>query len=65
MALKYAAKIANLYLPDVVLAGTKNQSSLPFLNNRYNPHQNLFYLCQNKTCSEPITNFQEIISKLS
>lgn len=65
MALKYAAKIANLYLPDVVLAGTKNQSSLPFLNNRYNPNQNLFYLCQNKTCSEPITNFQEIISKLS
>jgi uncharacterized protein YyaL (SSP411 family) len=65
LALEYGTKITNLYLPNVVLAGAKASSNLPFLKNRYDSNQNLFYLCQNQTCLAPTTDFEEIISKLS
>jgi len=65
LALDYCSKINSLYLPNVVLAGTDNTSNLPFLKNRFIADQNLFYLCQNRTCSAPSDDFQEIISKLN
>lgn len=65
LALKYGSEITNLYLPNLVLAGTKVKSILPFLKDRYDADQNLFYLCQNQTCLTPTTNFKEIISKLT
>ncbi len=65
LAIDYAKKMNVLYHPNVILAGTKNNSNLPFLKDRYSPNQNLFYLCQNKTCLTPETNFQEIIAKLN
>lgn len=63
-ALEYCSKINALYFPNVVLAGTKKVSSLPFLKDRFVADQTLFYLCQNKTCSSPSNDFQEIISNL-
>ena len=65
LAIDYAKKINTTYLPNLVLAGTKNKSKLPFLKDRYDANQNLFYLCQNQTCSAPKTNFTEIISELT
>jgi len=63
-AMEYCNKINALYLPNIVLAGSKDVSNLPFLKNRFVADQTLFYLCQNKTCSAPISDFQEIISDL-
>ncbi len=63
-ALEYCSKINSVYLPNLVLAGTEKASNLPFLKNRLNENKTLFYLCQNKTCSAPSTDFQEIISKI-
>ena len=64
LALEYCSKINALYFPNVVLAGTKKVSNLPFLKNRFVADQTLFYLCQNKTCSSPTTDFQKILSDL-
>jgi len=63
--LEYCKKINNFYFPNMVLAGTEKASNLPFLKNRFNENETLFYLCQNKTCSAPSADFQEIISKLN
>ena len=63
-ALENCNKINALYFPNVVLAGTKKVSNLPFLKNRFNENETLFYLCQNKTCSSPTTDFQKILSEL-
>jgi len=57
-------KINNLYLPNIVLAGTEKASNLPFLKDRFVADQTLFYLCQNKTCLIPSKDFQKIISDL-
>ncbi len=63
-AIEYCQKINSFYFPNVVLAGTKKVSNLPFLKDRFVADQTLFYLCQNKTCSSPSTDFQEILSNL-
>jgi uncharacterized protein YyaL (SSP411 family) len=65
LALEYCKKINSFYFPNVILAGTEKASNLPFLKNRFNENETLFYLCQNKTCSAPSADFQEIISKLN
>lgn len=65
LALEYCNRINSLYLPNVVLAGTEKVSNLPFLKDRFVLDQTLFYLCQNKTCLIPSTDFQEIISNLN
>ena len=64
LALEYCHKINGLYFPNVVLAGSKKVSILPFLKNRFVADQTLFYLCQNKTCSAPSVDFQKIIGDL-
>ncbi|QBN18831.1 thioredoxin domain-containing protein [Flavobacterium nackdongense] len=63
-ALEYASKINALYLPNIVLAGLEKVTKLPFLKDRFVAEQTLFYLCQNKTCAAPSTDFQKIVSNL-
>ena len=63
-ALEYCSKINALYFPNVILAGSNKVSTLPFLKDRFIADQTLFYLCQNKTCSSPSNDFQEILSNL-
>ncbi|POY40274.1 thioredoxin domain-containing protein [Flavobacterium alvei] len=63
-ALEYCHKINSFYFPNVVLAGAKKVSNLPFLKDRFVADQTLFYLCQNKTCQTPDSDFQEIITNL-
>jgi hypothetical protein len=46
------------------MAGTKKVSTLPFLKDRFVAEQTLFYLCQNKSCSTPSDDFQEIVTNL-
>jgi len=61
----YATKINQNYFPNVIIAGTNTDSKLPFLENRFDHRQTLFYLCQNKTCAIPTTNFDAISMELS
>ena len=52
------------YLPHVLLSGCENNATLPFLKNRLIENKTLFYLCQNKTCLAPSTNFEEVYKDL-
>jgi uncharacterized protein YyaL (SSP411 family) len=64
-ALFYAKKTNQNYWPNIVLAGSPVDSKLPFLEKRFSEGQILFYLCQNKTCDLPTTEFDEISKKTS
>ena len=59
-ALHFIEKINKEYLPNLIIAGTNTISTLPFLENRFEPTKDLFYLCQNKTCDLPTTNFDAL-----
>ncbi|WP_284653658.1 thioredoxin domain-containing protein [Flavobacterium terrisoli] len=63
-ALDHLAKINQQYLPNIIIAGTNVDSKLPFLENRFSESQTLFYLCQNKTCDLPTSDFEEIIKEI-
>lgn len=63
-ALHFIEKINKEYLPNLIIAGTNTVSTLPFLENRFEPTKDLFYLCQNKTCELPTTNFDALWDNL-
>ncbi|WP_264519735.1 thioredoxin domain-containing protein [Flavobacterium sp. N1994] len=63
-ALDYLQKINQTYIPNIIIAGSQENSKLPFLENRFSEKETLFYLCQNKTCQKPTDNFDEIIKEM-
>lgn len=52
------------YLPDVLLAGGKNGSSLPLLQHKHVPGQTAIYVCVNKTCQQPTTEVSEALRQI-
>ncbi len=65
LGLEYGKKINRLYFPNVILAGAVKKSNLPFLKDRFDANQTLYYLCQNRTCGTPTDDFEEIITNLN
>ena len=63
-ALEYLTQINQKYLPNLVVAGTKFATSLPFLKDRFVENETLFYICQNQTCQLPIGNFEKVIDEI-
>lgn len=63
-ALEYLEKINESYLPNIVIAGSTKDSSLPFLQNRFSENETLFYLCQNRSCQQPTADFEEILQNI-
>lgn len=63
-ALSFGKEINQSYFPNIILSGTDKKSHLPFLQSRYQENKALFYLCENKTCNQPISNFEDILKKI-
>lgn len=62
--LDYLEKINQNYIPNIIIAGSSDVSTLPFLENRFSEKETLFYLCQNKTCDVPKSDYDEIIKQI-
>lgn len=52
------------YLPNVTVAGTTSESSLPFLQNRFDQAKQLFYICQHRNCLLPNESLLQTVSEL-
>ncbi|MEO8234703.1 MAG: thioredoxin domain-containing protein [Flavobacterium sp.] len=63
-ALLNSYEINAKYLPHIIIAGSTKKSELPFLENRFIENENLFYVCQNRTCLIPKSTIQEIFNNL-
>ncbi|MGC4040087.1 MAG: thioredoxin domain-containing protein [Flavobacterium sp.] len=63
-ALEYLEQINKNYLPNIVVAGSFKDSQLPFLQNRFSESETLFYLCQNRSCQKPTSDFEEITNRI-
>jgi len=64
-ALQFGTAFNKKYLSNSIIAATTKQSALPFLNNRFVDDKNLFYVCQNKTCDLPKTDFEAALKDLT
>jgi uncharacterized protein YyaL (SSP411 family) len=63
-AIQFAKELHKNYVPNVLVAGTANESKIPFLQNRYVNKKSLFYICKNKTCQLPADNFSLVLKEL-
>jgi uncharacterized protein YyaL (SSP411 family) len=52
------------YLPNLIFAGSKTDSDLPLLKNRYKEGATLIYVCRGKTCLNPVTDVSEALKLL-
>ncbi|WP_299532262.1 thioredoxin domain-containing protein [Ulvibacterium sp.] len=59
-----AKAMHTLYLPNIVLAATKKESKLPLLQNRFNPKQTLYYVCEQGSCKLPVLQLEEVLNQL-
>ena len=49
----FTVPLHDVYVPNKVLCGTKKESKLPLLENRYSKGQTRIFVCQNKVCQMP------------
>lgn len=63
-ALSALPNINSHYLPSVLISGSVKNSSIPFLSQRFQEGQTLFYLCENKTCQAPTQHYEEVLKTI-
>lgn len=59
------AKLNAVYLPYIVLGGSTTNSNLPFLKNRFQDNETLYYICRNQSCQKPETDFSQVLRNLN
>lgn len=52
------------YLPDIILLGSKTNSSLSLLENKNIAGQTTLYVCRDKTCDLPVTETVEALQQI-
>ncbi len=58
-------KFLEKFFPNIILAGSKAESSLGLLENRIVPEKTLIYICENRTCNLPTESFGSAINQIS
>lgn len=57
-------EINKMYHPNVIVAGSTDESDIPFLEGRFAMGETMFYLCRNKTCNLPVNDLSTVINDL-
>lgn len=52
------------YLPNIVLAGGTQQSSMPLMQSRFNRDMDLIYVCQGNVCKLPVRSVNEALVQI-
>ena len=52
------------YLPNVLLIGAKEKSSLGLLENKFEEGQTIIYVCQDKVCKRPVTEVKDAVQQI-
>jgi len=63
-ALEALAAVHSEYLPHVIIAGSRQPSAIPFLQNRFDEEKLLFYICENRNCKLPATAVETTLNEL-
>lgn len=52
------------YLPNILVAGSKDKCEWPLIKNRFSKGSTLIYICKNNTCQIPVTDVEMAIKNL-
>lgn len=58
-------ELSKHFIPNAIFTGTKAQSKLPLLQDKFVEGKTLIYICENKTCKQPTENTDEVIQLLA
>lgn len=61
---KEREKISELFLPNIILFGSRDESSLEILKNRNTMEKTYFYVCENGTCQIPVEEAEKALNKI-
>jgi uncharacterized protein YyaL (SSP411 family) len=59
---RFRKELAGHYLPNTLVAGAKEPSSLPLLENRFAPDRTSIYVCRNRVCNLPVASVPEAMA---
>lgn len=59
-----ANRITRHYLPNALILGTVSEEHLPLLRNKVVADQTTIYVCVNKSCKAPTTDYKEALEEL-
>ena len=56
---EYLRQISTPYLPNTLISGSVNLSSLPLLADRFSPEKTRVYICRDKVCGKPMETIED------
>jgi uncharacterized protein YyaL (SSP411 family) len=62
--LEKAARIRKMFHPNLLICGSKEESDLPILQNRFIEGETMMYLCTGKECRLPTSDVEEVWKQL-
>jgi uncharacterized protein len=57
-------ELSGHYLPNALFAGSSTPSSLPLLEQRFDPERTVLYVCRNRACNLPVSTVAEALAQL-
>ena len=61
---EYIRSLQQYYLPNTIIAATKDSSTLPIFQNRLVDGQTFIYVCQQGSCKLPVTTVAKVIQEI-
>ena len=58
-------KLLSKYLPNKILIGTKKESALSILDQKYNDNQTLIYVCESGVCKLPVKKLDDALELIN
>ncbi|MBI3501092.1 MAG: thioredoxin domain-containing protein [Bacteroidetes bacterium] len=57
-------ELSEHFIPNAIFVGSKTESNLPLLQNKFVEGKTLIYICKNKTCKLPAENISEALKQI-
>ena len=57
-------QLSEHFIPNAIFVGSKRESNLPLLQNKFVEGKTFLYICRDKTCKLPIENTEEALKQL-
>lgn len=54
--------VLNKYVPNKVIQTSTRKNNLPLIDNKFVQEENTFYLCENYSCSQPLTDLEAFLA---
>jgi uncharacterized protein YyaL (SSP411 family) len=57
-------QLSEHFIPNAIFAGSKKESNLPLLQNKFAEGKTFLYICKDKTCKLPAENTEEALKQI-